>query len=209
MRGRAAAYLRPRDQRLLPPQPAAPGRSRYAVVHCPLGQRSPSRRSGAGPQRSDPPTRRPASTALPHPATSGGGDGTCLTSPLPRCFSCRRSRRSPESVHAAPATGAVSDSSNSPHPFSGSRRSCFRSIAASSAAIERIAMAPVSGNAGSAQLVAVPRLSERPASSRDHWAMGRPLVRIRAGPSCHCCGQPGGESSHGSWRPYTVRSMSA
>jgi hypothetical protein len=63
------------------------------------------------------------------------------------------------------------------------------------------------------------RSSERPASSRGHWAMGRPpghsdtggqpgeppLVRVME----HCCGQPGGESSHGSWRPYTVRSMSA
>src|SRR5450755_75953 len=63
------------------------------------------------------------------------------------------------------------------------------------------------------------RSSERPASSRDHWAMGRPsghadtggqsggppLVRVWE----HCWGQPGGESSHDSWRPYTVRSMSA
>jgi len=64
-----------------------------------------------------------------------------------------------------------------------------------------------------------PRSSERPASSRDHWGMGRPpghadtggqsgdppLVRVME----HCWGQPGGESSHDSWRPYTVRSMSA
>jgi hypothetical protein len=56
---------------------------------------------------------------------------------------------------------------------------------------------------------AVPRSSERPASSRDHWAVGRPLVRVLEPSTCHSCGQPGGESSHGSWRPYTVRSMSA
>jgi hypothetical protein len=52
------------------------------------------------------------------------------------------------------------------------------------------------------------RSSERPASSRDHWAMGLPLVRVLQPSTCHSCGQPGGESSHGSWRPYTVRSMS-
>ncbi len=53
------------------------------------------------------------------------------------------------------------------------------------------------------------RSSERPASSRDHWAVGRPLVRVTAPSTGHGCGQPGGESSHVSWRPYTVRSMSA
>lgn len=43
----------------------------------------------------------------------GNGGGTCRTSPTARCLSCRRSRRSPESVHEAPAIGAVSDSSSS------------------------------------------------------------------------------------------------
>ena len=59
----------------------------------------------------------------------------------------------------------------------------------------------------SAQRPAVPRSSERPAARRDHWAVGRPLVRSSR--FATVCGQPGGESSHGSWRPYTVRSMSA
>ena len=53
------------------------------------------------------------------------------------------------------------------------------------------------------------RSSERPASSRDHWGMGRPLIRVLEPSTCQSCGQPDGESSHGSWRPYTVRSISA
>jgi hypothetical protein len=38
------------------------------------------------------------------------------------------------------------------------------------------------------------RSSERPASSRDHWAMGRPLIRVTWSETLtpHCCGQPGG-----------------
>ena len=45
--------------------------------------------------------------------------------------------------------------------------------------------------------------SERPASRRDHWAMGRPFVRQTSGflASAQGWGQPSGESSHASWRP--------
>ena len=53
------------------------------------------------------------------------------------------------------------------------------------------------------------RSSERPASSRDHWGIGRPLMRWLEPSTGHGWGQSGGESSHGSWRPYTVRSISA
>src|SRR5215469_10080903 len=56
-----------------------------------------------------------------------------------------------------------------------------------------------------------PRSSERPAASRDHWAMGRPLVRKPLGSlvfSPHRCGQPSGEFSQVSCRPYTVMSNS-
>ncbi len=54
------------------------------------------------------------------------------------------------------------------------------------------------------------RSSECPASSRGHWAMGRPPHSSDTGghvgePPSHlmepCCGQPEGESSQGSWRP--------
>ena len=47
----------------------------------------------------------------------------------------------------------------------------------------------------------VPRSSEYPAFRRDHWAMGRPLVRSWLASASHCCGQPVGESSHASCRP--------
>src|ERR1700730_7332561 len=50
----------------------------------------------------------------------------------------------------------------------------------------------------------VPRSSERPAASRDHWAVGRPSVRNCAPVFAQCCGQPAGESSWVSCRPYTV-----
>ena len=63
------------------------------------------------------------------------------------------------------------------------------------------------------------RSSQCPASSRGHWGMGRPAGHSGAGGQAggpplvrvlvHSCGQPGGESSDDSWRPYTVRSMSA
>src|SRR5579859_1199764 len=60
-------------------------------------------------------------------------------------------------------------------------------------------------------VVPVPRSSERPAASRDHWAMGRPLMRKPLGSLVffpHRCGQPSGESSQTSCRPYTVLSNS-
>src|SRR5262249_42410812 len=56
----------------------------------------------------------------------------------------------------------------------------------------------------STQRSALPRSSERPAARRDHCEIGRPLLRK---PSSRLrFGQPSGESSHGSWRPYTVMS---
>ena len=53
---------------------------------------------------------------------------------------------------------------------------------------------------GQAQRVLVPRSSEYPAFRRDHWQVGRPLVRSVSMMSP--CGQSVGESSHVSWRPY-------
>jgi DNA-binding transcriptional ArsR family regulator len=63
------------------------------------------------------------------------------------------------------------------------------------------------------------RSSECPAASRGHCGIGRPSGHAATGgqsgaPAAvrvleHRCGQPGGESSQASWRPYTVRSMSA
>jgi hypothetical protein len=52
-------------------------------------------------------------------------------------------------------------------------------------------------------------VAERPASKRDHCAVGRPFVRHIWRLISHRCGRPAGESSHFSWRPYTVRSISA
>jgi hypothetical protein len=60
----------------------------------------------------------------------------------------------------------------------------------------------------SPQRPAVPRSSERPAASRDHWAVGRPSVRNWSPVFAQCCGQPAGESSQVSCRPYTVMSNS-
>src|SRR4051794_40708752 len=51
------------------------------------------------------------------------------------------------------------------------------------------------------------RSSDRPASSRDHCGMGRPSIRVLEPSTIQSCGQPAGESSQGSWRPYTVRSI--
>lgn len=59
---------------------------------------------------------------------------------------------------------------------------------------------------GSAQRVAVPRSSECPDSRRGHWAMGRPLLRNISPLTSLYSGQPAGESSHASCRPYTVKS---
>jgi hypothetical protein len=56
----------------------------------------------------------------------------------------------------------------------------------------------------SAQLSAVPRSSERPATRRGHCAIGRPSRRncpLIGVPLPNDCGQPSGESSQGSWRP--------
>ncbi len=54
------------------------------------------------------------------------------------------------------------------------------------------------------------RSSERPASMRDHCGIGRPSVRMGcSGGASMVCGQPEGESSQSSWRPYTVRSIRA
>src|SRR5215472_2033449 len=64
---------------------------------------------------------------------------------------------------------------------------------------------------GAVALAPVPRSSERPAASRDHWEMGRPLLRKALGSlvfSPHRCGQPSGEFSQVSCRPYTVMSNS-
>src|SRR5262245_49979097 len=58
----------------------------------------------------------------------------------------------------------------------------------------------VVGGAEGRQRPPVPRSSECPAFRRDHWEVGRPSVRMRCLPSHHC-GQPGGESSHVSFRP--------
>jgi hypothetical protein len=55
--------------------------------------------------------------------------------------------------------------------------------------------------AGQRPVVCVPRSSERPESRRDHWAVGRPLVRNGLLPASHFRGHPAGESSHASWRP--------
>jgi hypothetical protein len=52
---------------------------------------------------------------------------------------------------------------------------------------------------GALQRLPVPRSSEYPAFSRDHWAVGRPLVRSVSIMSP--CGQAVGESSHVSCRP--------
>lgn len=49
------------------------------------------------------------------------------------------------------------------------------------------------------------RSSDRPAASRDHCAVGRPLVRNCSPVVAYGCGQPVGESSQVSCRPYTVR----
>src|SRR5262245_65452412 len=46
----------------------------------------------------------------------------------------------------------------------------------------------------------LPRSSECPAFRRDHWAVGRPSVRVTCLP-LNRCGQPVGESSHVSCRP--------
>jgi len=53
---------------------------------------------------------------------------------------------------------------------------------------------------GAVQRLPVPRSSECPAFRRDHWAVGRPSVRIWSLPF-NRCGQPAGESSHISCRP--------
>lgn len=55
------------------------------------------------------------------------------------------------------------------------------------------------------QRLPVPRSSEYPALTRDHWAVGRPSVRKFCLPA-KLWGQPAGESSHFSCRPYTVKS---
>jgi hypothetical protein len=52
---------------------------------------------------------------------------------------------------------------------------------------------------GRVQRVPVPRSSEYPALRRDHWEVGRPLVRRVS--MISPCGQPVGESSHFSCRP--------
>jgi hypothetical protein len=53
---------------------------------------------------------------------------------------------------------------------------------------------------GPAHRLPVPSSSEYPAFRRDHWAVGRPSVRVTWLPS-HRFGQAVGESSHVSWRP--------
>src|ERR1039457_5574557 len=55
-------------------------------------------------------------------------------------------------------------------------------------------------NLGAVQRLPVPRSSEYPAFRRDHWAVGRPSVRVTCLP-LNRCGQPVGESSHVSCRP--------
>src|SRR5260221_13827739 len=59
---------------------------------------------------------------------------------------------------------------------------------------------------GSARRPAEPRSSERPAARRDHWVVGRPLMRTCSPVVSHRYGQPAGESSHVSCRLYTVLS---
>ena len=54
-----------------------------------------------------------------------------------------------------------------------------------------------------------PRSSERPAASRDHWAVGRPLLRNCSPMVPNGWGQPAGESSQVSCLPYTVMLSSA
>jgi len=53
---------------------------------------------------------------------------------------------------------------------------------------------------GAVQHLPVPRSSEYPTFRRDHWAVGRPSVRVTCVP-LNRCGQPVGESSHVSCRP--------
>ena len=67
------------------------------------------------------------------------------------------------------------------------------------ALISRPTSAALASRCGAAQVSS----SERPASMRDHWAMGRPFVRHTSGflASPQGWGQPSGESSHVSWRP--------
>ena len=52
---------------------------------------------------------------------------------------------------------------------------------------------------GAVQRLPVPRSSEYSTFRRDHWEVGRPLVRSVSIMSP--CGQPAGESSHVSCRP--------
>ena len=147
-----------------------------AVGRCEAGRRWP--RSRRGPRHH----ARPELVAL--------GGGFSRTSDVLLNRSARSSRPSPSAAAGRVRSSETKASSSVPYVSSWTGPTIGRSTSSDR---------PGPGRGADPQ---VPRSSERPASRRDHCAMGRPLVRNGSAlASQHGCGQPAGVSSHASRRP--------